>query len=298
MEILNKTEEKTLIKKYRYKYAAVVVLYDPDQKVISNIRSYGNSLQKVYAVDNSELPDKDLIKKLKEFDTVEYIWNHGNPGLAFALNRGCRKAFSEEIDYVFTMDQDSFFQEGSVETMISYMENNSERMVAAPFIVPYYDMVPSSNIVVTGKTKSVNFAITSGMLVGKRAYQEIGTFDDELFIECIDVDFCIRLKEKNWKLIKTENAVLYQRAGNSQPRKFLWKTVHPLFADPVRGYYKFRNKIYLRKKYGRQIYKFTSGLYEAVLKTLLYEPDKLVRFKFYLKGYIAGVKGHMGSLDR
>lgn len=297
MEILNKTEEKLLIKKYRYKYAAVVVLYNPDQKVISNIRSYGNNLEKVYAVDNSELPNKGLIKKLKELDNVEYIWDHGNPGLAFALNQGCQKAFSEGIDYVFTMDQDSFFQKNSVEAMISYVENNLERVVAAPFIVPYYDTVPSSGKAITGRTESVNFAITSGMLVGKKAYQEVGCFDEALFIECIDVDFCLRLKEKNWKLIKTENAVLYQRAGNSQPRKFFWKTVHPLFADPIRGYYKFRNKIYLRKKYGRQLYKFTPGFCEAILKTLLYEPDKLVRFKLYLKGYIAGIKGHMGRLS-
>lgn len=279
-----------------YKYTAVVVLYHPDEKVISNIRSYSGNLERIYVIDNSESANEKLIRKLKETDHIWYLWNQGNLGLAAALNQGCRKAFGEGMDYVFTMDQDSIFRKGSVESMISYVEKNPGRIVAAPFIVPYYDTVPALNGAETEKTRSVKFAITSGMLVSRAAYEEVHGFDDDLFIECIDVDFCINLSIKKWKLVKTEGAVLYQRAGNSEPRKFLWKVIHPLFDNPVRGYYKFRNKKFLRKKYGRILYQFTPGLFEAVLKTLLYEPDKLIRFQYYLKGYMDGAKGKMGRI--
>lgn len=279
-----------------YRYAAVAVLYEPDHKVIFNIMSYSRYLEKVYVIDNTEFMDTELVQKIKGLRNVQYIWNHGNLGLAVALNMGCQKAFSDGYPYVFTMDQDSVMQSGTVERMKAFMESSSDRTVVAPFVIPYFDTVSPWNKKKTDKSQVVNFAITSGMLVSKEAFEDVGGFDDKLFIECIDVDFCIKLKQKSWKIIKIENAVLYQRAGNSEPKKFLWKTVHPLFEAPYRGYYKFRNKKYLKNKYGKKIYQFTPRLYEAVVKTLLYEPNKMVRFHYYLKGYRDGMRKQMGKI--
>ena len=44
--------------------AGVVVLYNPDEKVLNNIKTYQNSFQIQFAIDNSENPCADLISKL------------------------------------------------------------------------------------------------------------------------------------------------------------------------------------------------------------------------------------------
>lgn len=51
------------------KLAGVVVLYNPDQKVINNINSYIDELDALYLVDNSSADNSTLFM----YEKVEYI---------------------------------------------------------------------------------------------------------------------------------------------------------------------------------------------------------------------------------
>lgn len=66
--------------------AGVVVLYNPDDSVEENINSYVNQLDILYAVDNSERKNKELIERLRQNQKICYIDNHGNKGIAVAFS--------------------------------------------------------------------------------------------------------------------------------------------------------------------------------------------------------------------
>ena len=97
------------------KIAGVVVLYNPDDNVRTNIDSYINELDILYVVDNSPIPN-DNNKKIN-CEKIKYISNNGNKGIANALNVGANNALKENCEWLLTMDQDSTFKDNSLSKM-------------------------------------------------------------------------------------------------------------------------------------------------------------------------------------
>lgn len=277
------------------RYCCVVVLYNPTEKMISNLSQYEEYVEKIYLIDNSD-QQLNLELQNKLIYKCNYSFLDGNKGLAYALNIACQSAVNEGFDYIFTMDQDSVFHEGSITYMKEFMNQYPHYGMVVPTISPYFDDGIRNN---QSKTKDddAKFAITSGSLLNLNVYIRVGGFDNSLFIEHIDVDFCIRLYKNGESIRRLGNAILYQRAGNSEPRRILWKEVHPLFASPIRGYYLFRNQKYLKRKYGSEIFDFTGKLYKTIIKTVLFEDKKFFRIGYYIKGYLAGCSGRMGKYN-
>ena len=123
------------------KYAGVVVLFNPDDKVLENIKTYINYLDKLYVVDNTPNSDNSKLFNNKK---IEYIANRENKGIAYALNIGAKRALKENFDFLLTMDQDSSFPKGSVKKIIDYIEDNSEYVMRKVGIVSAYHLTPQN----------------------------------------------------------------------------------------------------------------------------------------------------------
>lgn len=287
----------------RYKYSAVVVLYQPEKNIISNIMTYAGSVEKIYAVDNSNVYDNSLISQIAIMENVKYISLHGNKGLAAALNYGCRLAREEGFDYILTMDQDSYFEEGAVQAMIDYVEKakDSNLGIVAPCVNAIFDNMDSRlsrNAIdlLQNEVKEENWVMTSGSLMDLRFFYKVGKFDEKLFIEHIDIDIGIKMYLNNLRILKIKAARINQRFGNSEPRNFLGRTIHPMFSSPVRTYYLVRNQIYIIKKYGMKFLRFTNvSLFKTLIKLLFFEPGKFIRIQMFLRGMKDGFSNHMGE---
>ena len=46
-----------------------------------------------------------------------------------------------------------------------------------------------------------DYVITSGSIITIAAYKEIGPFNNEMFIDFIDIEWCLRARKKNLKLL-------------------------------------------------------------------------------------------------
>lgn len=286
------------------KYCGVVVFYNPEVSVLENINTYINDLEKLYVVDNSNQSNKGLIDKIKSKHKVTYIHLRENKGLAYALNEGCGIAIEDGFDYCLTMDQDSRFETGSVRIMKDFIEqSNKEYAIIAPNVKSiYYDdrlneeMVAYTILKENDSNRETNWVMTSGSLMSLRDYSTVNGFDNDLFIAHIDIDIGLKFAANNKKIIQLKDALIYQRFGNSIPKKILWKTVHPSFADPVRTYYLFRNQKYLEEKYTTKMKSFIGvNLYKFVVKIVMFEPQKIMKLKMGLRGIIDARKGNMGK---
>ena len=69
------------------KIGGCVVLYDPEEKVLENIRTYLPFLTQLVVVDNSTKYN-EVQKKIKQIPKVVYLDQGGNLGIAKALNVG------------------------------------------------------------------------------------------------------------------------------------------------------------------------------------------------------------------
>ncbi len=285
------------------RYCGVVVWFNPDKNEISNINSYIDEIEKLYIVDNSLVDNGVILEKFDFKKKCEYIALKKNTGLAHALNLGCNKAIIDGFTYVLTMDQDSIFEDGAVRKLkVKMNDKYHEYAIICPNVISLYwdDKDECEKIAYTRWSRTeecdLNWAMTSGCLMSLNDYLSVGGFDEEMFIAHLDIDIGIKFNLIDKKILMIGNAVIMQHFGNSQPRKILWKTVHPSFASPARTYYLFRNQMYLEKKYGKEIKKYIGvSLWKFVVKILLFESDKIKKVQMMFRARSDAKKGKMGE---
>lgn len=288
------------------KYAGVVVLFNPNEEIFENIKSYYNFIDKLYIVDNSTSKKDYIVEEIKQYKKSKYISLGKNMGLAYALNIGCTEAYNDGYKFAFTMDQDSIFEEDGAKKLIDFLESSDEKYgIVCPNVRSiYYDELSKSNKVAYTLTKKgsieyKNWVMTSGSLMDLFSFIKVGGFDNLMFIQHIDIDLGIKFHHINKKIIMIGDSILNQRFGNSKPKKLLFKTVHPSYAAPVRTYYIFRNQMYLEKIYGKEIKKFINvHLWKFVIKILLFEQQKIEKIKMAYIGFKDGTKGSMGNFEK
>jgi len=75
-------------------------------------------------------------------------------------------------------------------------------------------------------------ALTSGNLLRLAAFKETGGFMEKLFIDYVDVEYCMRLQIHGFSVLRANRAVLLHRLGGMTSRRFLGLTVHPVDHSP------------------------------------------------------------------
>ncbi|HEY4653101.1 MAG TPA: glycosyltransferase, partial [Cyclobacteriaceae bacterium] len=101
--------------------AAAVVLYNPPTHVVDTIRTYAGQVDHIYIVDNSTTQDPAILNELRSIDHSLYITNHGNHGIARALNTAAEKALADGYEFLLTMDQDTRLPADFVEQLLEVL---------------------------------------------------------------------------------------------------------------------------------------------------------------------------------
>ena len=131
--------------------------------------------------------------------------------------------------------------------------------------------------------------MTSGNIISINRSLSIGGFDENLFIDEVDHDFCLRLKEKNYKIVKNHNCFVHHTLGEKHAKVKL--NVYSY----ERLYYMVRNYLYIRDKHKkidpyffrkRDIY-----LLKFMVKQIIYSNSK----KEYIKMAYAGAKDYYSN---
>jgi GT2 family glycosyltransferase len=65
--------------------------------------------------------------------------------------------------------------------------------------------------------------ITSGNLLKVSAFERIGGFREDLFIDSVDFDFCLRLKKSGYRIMRCNQAILYHSLGERKEIQFRTK---------------------------------------------------------------------------
>ncbi len=275
--------------------AAVVVLYYPEINVFDKINSYINQVDKLYVIDNSEKVNSDIIEKIKLLKNVEYSYNNSNIGIAAALNIGAKKAIDESYRYLLTMDQDSQASEGMVVRQLEIMKSSSEIGIVAaePFNPEYQDYTTKTC------TKEVMYTITSGNLLNLLAYRVVGGFWEELFIDHVDHEYCLRLKKFGYKIYKTNEVVVFHKIGNAVQKSFIGFNFYALNHPPIRLYYRTRNRFYIDNTYKNifpdYVKEDRKHMIREFIEILLSEKDLIDKIKMSFKGYLHYKKHVLGK---
>ena len=272
--------------------AGIVILYKPDNGVFDNIATYISELDCLYVFDNTEEPDVKLVTKLKELPHVQYLSFGENKGISYALNYVLASA--NHYKFLLTMDQDSSFQSGMMKTYKSILENQySTDSSVAMFSVHYEGQKKET---VSNTVQVVERAITSGSIVNIDIAKKIGGFDENLFIDEVDNEFCYRAQLHGYKILYFPQIQMQHHLGIPIPGSLFGIKFKGLNHNKIRKYYITRNNIYLIKKYPKLRFYCFKELIKVFIKLFLVEPDKVDRFLYMCKGVKDALTGKMGKL--
>jgi len=272
------------------KIAAVVILYIPPDSTISNIVSYYNYVDKIFVYDNTET-EPLLQESLLKLSKIEYYHDFKNEGIAKRLNLACEIALQQQFDWMLTMDQDSAFSEDAIHTYFNCFQQFQNRENVSIFGTNNGREIRSNST--NCQIKEVEDLITSGTLLNLSLFKKIGSFDEALFIDSVDREYCIRSKLSGYSIIQFTNIYFIHKLGTEVNRSsikslFIIKKKKEIHS-PLRCYYIYRNMLYLEKKYKNLNEKFAKQIRRDVLihikKCLLYGRD----IKNYLK-YLKAAK--------
>ena len=232
------------------KVAAVVIAYHPSTEAITNIKTYYNWVDKIYVFDNTEA--KSVIHdELLKLPNVEVFQDFSNKGIAKRLNEACEIALKEGFDWLLTMDQDSNFSPDAIKYYFNCFRNYKGKDNAAMIGTKRSrQIIASTN---NCSPREVQDLITSGSLLNLSLFKEVGGFDEALFIDLVDNEYCARARIKGYSNVIFTNINLVHELGKQVYRpsiKTLFlvkkkKEVH----SPLRCYYMYRNLLYIEKKY-------------------------------------------------
>ena len=269
--------------------AGCVILYNPTHAVISSIESYLKFLNVLYIIDNSECFDNKLVEKIKAIDPkIIYIQQGINLGIASALNTGCSLAVTSGYQWLLTMDQDSYFLGNEFfQTWYNNIDQNAKIGVIAASYTNEYDRWQREY---SNQYNEIHFAVTSGNIINLRAWENIRGFEEKLFIDEVDHDYCLKLRKDGYKILISKKVLMGHMIGefyNEDDNNLISKRNFTLH-NPLRYYYMSRNVLYLCKKYFFIDFGFVSRrfyyLIKSLAKILLRYPNKKDYLSFFFKG--------------
>lgn len=299
--------------------AALIVAFHPQaDSFVALLQRIISQVGLVVVVDNSKQTDNSAWEFARDAgiacEKLRFVRLGRNAGVGAALNIAAEIADREGATSFLLSDQDSL----PAPRMVSELEellgavDVGERPKAAvgPTYTDLYteraypfQIQESGKLFYThrspmpGATLEVLTLITSGTLIPREVFFDVGPMDEGLFIDYVDVEWCFRARACGYHLYGSNRARMFQRMGDSSLRVWYLRWRQETQYRPLRIYYRVRNHVDLVKRdYVPLNWKLRSGWFIAgvVYSHTLFGDHKLPALRMALLGLWDGLRGRLG----
>lgn len=164
----------------------------------------------VFIFDNKS-DNCDEVFQFDGTDNCTVFLNGENSGLPVSLNEGFRRALDMGASYALLLDQDSVVSEGMVASLANCM-SESVGMVS-PQIV---DRNENEGFSPSDIAVSVKRVITSGALVRLDVWREVGGFDERIFVDWADYEFCANVRAHGYRIVRDMRTMILHEMGRRE----------------------------------------------------------------------------------
>lgn len=293
----------------------IVITFHPDSDVAENLRAMVSECGRVLVVDNGSLPS--AVSMLRAVQGVEVMALGENRGVATALNLGARWAGELGCRWVVTFDQDSKPQPGMVTALWESHLRQPDAAIIGPRIVEggasghnyrwvrrhprwrlLFQRVPCEG----NDLPEVTMMVTSGSLMELECWSVLGGFDDGLFIDYVDIDYCLKVIAVGRRVAVSAAAKLDHRLGARKQGRLLSRDFRPTHHAAFRHYYMSRNRIRMWWRHGRRAphwlaFDVSFAAYNLI-RVLVWESSKLEKIGAMFRGTFDGLMGRQGPKPR
>lgn len=272
---------------------AVLVTYNPDiPLLIKNLTALNRQFENILLVDNSS----------QNIDQIEKITNKVNPhitikklsenmGIASAFNEGYKAAKTKRFQWLLTMDQDSVLPDNFSEEYEKIIQKYDNIGLIA------WNQRPHK----LGSGDEIEkdwYIISSGCLNNMSAMIKCGGFDEKLFIDHVDTDLNIRIRNLGYRTITTNKVKLIHEIGKATDKRTMRGSVYHEHS-PVRVYYIVRNGVVLFRRYflsqpAWMLRALKNSVREGMY-LLRFQPNKFRNFLIVSRAWFDGIFNRLGK---
>lgn len=273
------------------KIYAGIVSYNPDiLRLKENIEAICSQVPIVIVFDNGSNNIDDLKKLLEIYGNTILLNTDENIGIAAALNILMQWGMDHDYCWMISLDQDSICEDNYVKRMIPFLSVENNLGIVAPVII-------DRNVGIVGHNPNklyshVNTCITSGTFSRLVAWKNIGKYDESMFIDSVDFEYCYRMRKNGYGVIQVRDVQLLHEIGEGTKRRFLFWKINITSHSAFRKYYIARNNVYYPLKH-HLWFRFIRGNIRniwMICTVILYENDKKNKIFSIYNGWINAYK--------
>lgn len=261
-------------------FCAGIVTYNPDiHRLRENISSIIRQVDHIVICDNGSRNINSIKEIIMSFP-IRVIELNENMGIAYALNKICEISIELGYEWVLTLDQDSVSPVNLIKKLAEYANRNDVAIVSPEII--YRNNEKYSEREYGNSFDEVEWTITSSSLTNLNVWKKINGFDNKLFIDMVDYDYCVRARMAGFKVIRVHTVGLNHELGKLYCKRILGRVVHITNHSAFRYYYMARNNMILKKKLG--VGKPIVENLKLIIKIIFFEDSKKEKVISIIKG--------------
>ena len=198
-------------------------------------------------VDNGSTDGSaDMIRE--RFPSVGLIESGGNLGFARGYNLAATKASGRHL---LMLNPDTVVQPGGLRELVSFLDSHPEAGAAGPRLVnpdgslqyscrrfprpmaalfrntPLGKLLPGNRFtrdyLMTDwdhhLVREVDWLSGAALCIRRRAWEQVGGFDEAFFMYAEDIDWCLRAHQAGWRMYYVPQAVVMHRIGRSSDQR-------------------------------------------------------------------------------
>jgi rhamnosyltransferase len=249
---------------------SITVAFNPNpERLAEQVCALLDQVDRIILVDNGSRPSvAEILRNLSaarpQLNTsrIQVIALPDNKGVASGFNIGAREARSHGAEFVLLLDHDSVPGPGMVGLLVAAYRHcltlpGAHRVAAVgprvndlrdPREYPFIRLgwLYNRRVRCSDAEQGVvacDFLISSGSLIALDMFAAVGEFDELLFIDSVDLEWCCRARARQFTLYGVCAALLDHRLGDH--RRHLLSGTEMVVHSPQRIYYMTRNRILL-----------------------------------------------------
>ncbi len=233
----------------------VVVNYNAGSLLNECISAALQQAQQIIVIDNGSqnFCPQGLRKAFPEQHRLQILALNTNTGFAAGCNTGIGLATQP---FILFLNPDCILSDGSLHRMMQVMQSDTQIGMVGGYLInpdgteqgggrraiptPWRALVRAFGLYRLGKfwpelffdfhldkqplpQSPMEVEAVSGalMLVRRQALEDVGAWDEGYFLHCEDLDWCVRFRKKNWKIVFVPDApVTHFKGACSQARPF------------------------------------------------------------------------------
>lgn len=268
---------------------SIVVTYNPDIAILSKgLNAVREQVSKLFVIDNNSLNQSDIrcLTEQLESNSVIFQANDDNKGLSAVYNEIFQKAKTMGVEWVLILDQDTVIPLTMLNTFLEYIYEDD-----VAIICPQIADRNAVSLMKEQKNEEIDYCINSGSFVRVEAWERINGYDENLFIDLVDYDFCKRIRQEGYKIKCISKEIISHSIGEKQIHTILGLKVVIYNHSAIRKYNQIRNCFYLDQKYyGHITIRPIKRMLICLIKVWIWENDKKNKTIAILRGMREGRK--------